>query len=185
MEESAALSRGVGDRWSLASTLNFLAEVAEARGEHGRAARFLEESLELRRDLGDRGAAAQSLCSLGRVADAQQDYDRAAEHFGESLNARKNLGQRGGVADCLEGLAGVAEARRRPGRAARLFGAAEAIREAISAPRHALDQAAFETHAARARAQLEDKAFTGAWAEGRSMNLDRAVAYALDDAIGT
>jgi hypothetical protein len=66
-----------------------------------------------------------------------------------------------------------------PRRAAWLFGAAEAARERIGAPLPPGDRPLYDRHLARARADLDETAFDAAWAEGRAMTLDEAVAYAL------
>ena len=39
----------------------------------------------------------------------------------------------------------------------------------------------YERTAARARAQLDERAWQRAWDEGRAMALERAVAYALEE----
>ena len=60
----------------------------------------------------------------------------------------------------------------------RLFGAAEALREAIRAPRPVIDRADFERHMAAARGALGEEAFTAAWAQGQALTLEEAVADA-------
>lgn len=64
-------------------------------------------------------------------------------------------------------------------RAARLFGAAAALRERAGAAAAARDRAKFERDVAAVRATLGPPAFDAAWAEGRAMPLDQAIAYAL------
>jgi len=84
------------------------------------------------------------------------------------------------VAYSLMGLGAVAGARQRPERAARLFGVAEALREAISHPLPPVNRLDYERAVAAARAQLDTAAFVVAWAEGRAMTLEQAVALALE-----
>jgi hypothetical protein len=67
------------------------------------------------------------------------------------------------------------------GRAARLRGAAETRREASSVPLSPTEQATDEIDIATIRAALGEAAFEAAWAEGRAMTLEQAVAYALDE----
>ena len=80
------------------------------------------------------------------------------------------------MAVCLEGLAGVAAAQGQPVGAARLFGAAAALRGAIGAPMEPARRAAYERHLAATRAQLTEEAFATAWAEGRALTPEQAVA---------
>jgi hypothetical protein len=76
----------------------------------------------------------------------------------------------GGFA-CLARLDGQWE------RAARLFGAASRSR---NAPDPAAQQA-HQVHIATIRESLGEDAFTAAWETGRTMDLEKAVAYALDE----
>jgi tetratricopeptide (TPR) repeat protein len=139
---------------------------------------LLEESLALFRDLGDKGGSAMSLRSLGRAATDQGDYRRAAALFDESLALSRDLGDNRDMAAGMEELAAVACAQEQPERAARLFGAAQALREAIGAPRPPADQPRYDRSVAAARAGLGEHAFTAAWAEGRALSVDQALAAA-------
>jgi hypothetical protein len=99
----------------------------------------------------------------------------------ESLAQFQEQDNRRRIAQCLEGLAGVAAAQVRPGRTARLCGAAEALREAIGTPIWPVDRPTYERDVATMRAQLDEATFVAAWAEGRAMPLEQAIAYALND----
>ncbi len=82
----------------------------------------------------------------------------------------------------LVGLAGVAARRGDIERVARLFGAAEALGEAASAtPSFPPARALYEQDLASVRQELDTKRFAAAWAEGRAMTLEQAIAYALED----
>jgi hypothetical protein len=59
---------------------------------------------------------------------------------------------------------------------ARLFGAVEAIREAIYLPLTSDNVPEYQRQIAAARGGLEPTAFAMAWAEGRAMTLEQAVA---------
>ena len=67
-------------------------------------------------------------------------------------------------------------------RAARLFGAAEALEDSmIARPEFAIfDNGALQAPIAMLRTRLGDDAFAAAWAEGRAMTLEQAIAYALE-----
>ncbi|PLS79653.1 MAG: hypothetical protein CYG59_12140, partial [Chloroflexi bacterium] len=83
--------------------------------------------------------------------------------------------------ECLEGLAGVAAACGQAERTARLRAAAEALHEAVGAPLSPADRARYEQYLAAAGAQLDTAMFAAAWAEGRVILLEQAIAYALDN----
>jgi DNA-binding NarL/FixJ family response regulator len=60
--------------------------------------------------------------------------------------------------------------------AARLWGAAEILREAARTPLPPVEFASYERAVAAARTQLGEHAFTQAWAEGRTMTPEQAIA---------
>ena len=94
---------------------------------------------------------------------------------------RRELADRDGIADSLEDLAAVAASLGRSQRAARLSGSAEALREAIDAPIPPSRRADYERNVVETRAALGQEAFAAAWAEGRAMSLEQALAYALGE----
>jgi hypothetical protein len=66
-------------------------------------------------------------------------------------------------------------------RAARLFGAAETLYPQIRFEMSAKERTEHNQAVAAARAALGKKAFDKAWAEGKGMTLEEAVAYALKE----
>jgi tetratricopeptide (TPR) repeat protein len=67
-EERLALSREMGDTWSLATSLSNLAVVSHSRGGSERATELYEESMDLFREWGDKQGLAFCLNNLGLVA---------------------------------------------------------------------------------------------------------------------
>jgi hypothetical protein len=113
------------------------------------------------------------------VAASRGDPGRATGYLCESLAVRRELGERLGIAECLEGLAAVADGTGQPDRAARLLGAAGTLREAIGAPLPPVDRPAHEAAVQATRGLLGEAAFAAAWAAGRALPLEQAVAEAL------
>lgn len=179
LEEALALGRELGDRTLVAVSLNSLGELARDQGDDARAAARYEESLALRRELGDKGDIASPLHNLGYVALRQGDQTRAAALFRESLILTREAANDEGIALCLMGLASVSAAMRQLERAARLFGAAERLFEARGAVLNRPDRAEYERNVAAVRSALSTARFAQAWAEGRAMTVEQAVAYAL------
>jgi tetratricopeptide (TPR) repeat protein len=155
--------------------------VAIERGDYGRAVALHEESLALRRELGDKWGIASSLGNLGLVAFERGDYARAVALLEEGLALARDIGAKHRVTECLEGLATVAGALDQPERAARLFGTADALRAALGAPLPPRERARREQAVAALRDALGEAAFAAAWAEGRALSLEDAVALALED----
>ena len=158
-----------------------LGRSAHAAGDEGQAGVLLEESLVLLREVGNQPGQQQALGGLGRVAQAQGDHERAVSLFRESLLLSRTLGGRWQSAHVLAGVAGVFGSYGQPVRAARLFGAAAALREAVGIPLPPVARPEYERDVAAARARLNETTWATAWAEGRAMTLEQAIAYALEE----
>ena len=113
---------------------------------------------------------------------------RAGTYLAESITRFREQDERWQSIQALEVCARwVAQRGRRAAdgqadtlRAARLFGAAEALRETLGAPRLAIYARAPPARVASLRSQLDEPACAAAWAEGRAMTLEQALAYALE-----
>jgi hypothetical protein len=78
----------------------------------------------------------------------------------------------------LLGYAGLAAARGQPARAAQLVGAADGVLASINARWWPTEQFAYDFIAALIRPLLGEADWDAAYAEGRRMTMDQAVAYA-------
>jgi hypothetical protein len=66
-------------------------------------------------------------------------------------------------------------------RRAQFFAAAQTLREAITSPIPPTDRVQYDANVAAVRAQLDETTFQRAWAEGRAMMVEQAIAYALNE----
>ncbi len=171
-EEGLAHARELGHTGLIAQALGYLAELALAQGDVTRARSLVEEAWAIERVQGDRGGRAWILSMLGKVAVLQGDDAAAQALYQEALAS----GFEEYNSFCLEGLAEVAKREGKPVWAARLWGAAEALREAIGEPIPPIERADYERSVTAARAQLGEQAFAAAWAEGRTMTPEQALA---------
>jgi DNA-binding CsgD family transcriptional regulator len=119
------------------------------------------------------------LSSLGKLSAVQGDYQTAQASYEASLlrggEVEKNLVPVD-IPQALEGLAAVVAAQGQAAWAARLWGAAEALRETLSMPLPPVYRSDYERAVAAARIQLGGQLFAVAWAEGRAMTPDQALA---------
>ena len=109
---------------------------------------------------------------------ARGDPARAAALQRESLACWRALGDAVGVAHSLDELAQVAHAGGQTQRAATLFGAAAVLRERAGGaawPPWAADRA---RALAAVRGALGEEPFAAAWAAGRALGLEAALAEA-------
>jgi predicted ATPase/DNA-binding CsgD family transcriptional regulator len=176
LEESLAAYRKVGDPQNIANTIGILGMMALGQGDYAAARQMIEESLAMTRAMRDRRGVVKGLSVLGDILLNQGDVAAARAAYEESVAILGEIDDKWWVAWCLEGLAGIAAAQRQPRSAARLFGAAEALRESIPAPRPPAYRSDYERNLRAVRAQLDEAAFAVAWAAGRTMTAEQALA---------
>jgi len=171
----------LGDPAGIAGLLCLKGEMLHAQGDNLRAAALLEQSLALFRELENKGQIPWALGHLARVVHSQGDDRRARRLFQEGLELAREYGDKPGMAGCLEGLAGIAALHSQPIRATHLFAAAAQLRETIGAQLHRrpIDGTEYERTLGITRAQLDAVTFAAAWAQGRAMPLEHAIAEAL------
>jgi hypothetical protein len=99
----------------------------------------------------------------------------AAACFVELLLSRI-IGSRWEIANVLAGQAGTIGSNGQPVRAGRLFGAVDALREAVGIPLPPVARPAYERDVAAAQGQIDAATWAAAWAEGRTMTLEQALA---------
>jgi non-specific serine/threonine protein kinase len=179
-EESVRTFRDLGDRVGRARALAGLAGLARAQGDTATARALLEESLSIQNALGDRPNAWWSLRLLGEIAAERGEYAVACSRYAEALLLAREMGDQVSSAAALLRLASLAAAEAHAERAVRLAGAAAALRETSGLPVPGSDQSEQERQVEQARRALGEAAATAAWAEGQTMTLEEAVAYALE-----
>jgi predicted ATPase len=116
-----------------------------------------------------------------RLTLEQGDHGLAGTRFAESLAAARDTGELGQIAETLEAQVNLAAAQDQPGRVLRLAGAAARRRDEAGQPLSAAEHSALAQRLARARQALSAEETAAAWAEGQSMTLEQAIAYALEE----
>jgi len=182
LEEARKLKPELEDRRTVARMILLESMVMLGQGDRERMVALNEESLALFRELGYANGMLMCLTNLGLVSLGEGDYERASTLLREDLRLAQELDHKLYVQYCLTGLAGVEVSRGRPVRAARLWGAAESMSETfgghiMSADRSIID---YEGRLATGRSQLDEAAWTAAWAEGKAMSFEQAIEYALE-----
>jgi ATP/maltotriose-dependent transcriptional regulator MalT len=183
VEQSLAFFQQRGYAWYRAYPLSLLAQMRLVQGELGIAREWLEESLVLVQEVGDREGAVETMLNVARVTLAQEEQVLTRRRYQEVLTILHEMGSQQFLAACLEGLAAavVAQAAEQEPSvqtrwAAQLWGAAASLREAMGTPLPAVQRPADEQARAAARGRLGDHPFAAAWAQGRSMTPEQAVA---------
>src|SRR5829696_130377 len=183
-EESMNLFREWGDKQGLAFCSLNLGLVAITQGDLVRAAKLTEEAVALFRELGSRGDVSVNLNNLGWIAFLRNDLGKAVDLYKQSMALAWETGMYTVVLDDLVGFACLAGAQGDAVRAAQLCGAAEALHEATGYPRDPISQAEMEPYVASGRSQIHEAVWEKSWEEGRTMTLEEAVSYALEEEAG-
>ena len=182
LEQSVIVARKHGDPWGLSFALGQLGAVAFQVDDFAAARQFREEAAAVARANGDRHTLGLAVAGLALLARLQGDLDESATLFNEALRVSSELKDQWIMPRALGGLAGAAVLSGSYVRAARLFGATAAMRDVSGIGEAARSfRNVFERDEEETRTALGDEAFVAAWVDGRSMTLEQAVAYALDE----
>jgi predicted ATPase/DNA-binding SARP family transcriptional activator len=180
-EEALEISRETGQVHRTIDYLADLAAIARCERAFETARSLYEESLVVWREQGRTERPFHMLVGLGDLSWESGDLAAAHAFYQEALTLRRRTPHKECLAECLEGLAGVAAGQGREERAARLLGAAEALRDAGGAVILPHRRPAFERLLADVRTALGEEAFAAAWAAGRALSLEEAIALALEE----
>jgi predicted ATPase/class 3 adenylate cyclase len=180
--DALALSRDLDNKEQIFEVLMHYAEAAEVQSDHAGARRMLEEGLSIARDLGHDRLLAAALHNMAYLALHEREIEASKAMFAESLRLHRGLGRNLEVSMNLSGFAALALAQGEHEEAARLYGCSEALREAVGLALDRFDRLEFvlgqEDRIARTRTALGDAAFDRAWAMGRSLTREQALAEA-------
>jgi len=172
------LYQEVGNKHGVSWALSVLADIAQLEGDSGRARSYFEASVALTRESGNTRPIA---AGVGVTAREAGDDERAMALVRERLALIRNIGDKENIIECLEDVAATAAMQSLTTYAARLWGAVERVGEAIGHSRVLpAKRALAERIVADARGSVDEAVWAAAWAEGRAMTLEQAVAYALD-----
>ncbi len=175
------LCRLIGEIDELAGAMFRLGRVIyNAGGDRATARVHLDEALAIWRDRGEVDATAPCLLVLGTIAIDDGRLDDARVQLMESMRLRRAQGDRFQLAAGVNHLGLLAAAAGQPERALRLGGAAEAMHEINGSQSPAQLRKYIARWFDTARRSLGRRA-AAAWREGRELEAERAIAYALEE----
>lgn len=157
-----------------------LAVLARNVGDYHLAEQRLSEALRGMQEAGYTIGLVMTFGDIGDMARDQEDYPQALAMYREALSLSHERAGIPVVAAVIEGVGVVAIARGWAERGIRLLGATEALCERTGLQyRVASNQVALDAAIATARAALNPEQFAAAWAAGRTLLPEQAVAEAL------
>jgi predicted ATPase len=175
-----SLFRELNHKPGIAQALNIIGELATYSGDDDLARRAYEECLAVSQETGETRRIRFMFGNLTFLALHKGDYEHAREWAEQGLRLALEMNNRLDIADSLAGLAGVIGMTGQPEQAVRLLAVWETALERMGAITQPKDRPEHDRNIAAARAMLDTKTFEAAWAGGRAMSLEQAVAAALE-----
>jgi len=156
-----------------------LGEDARERNELDEARLYFEKGLAIARQLNSRPYITLMESELAHVARKRGQLAEAKVAYRRLINIWKEFGKFSAVAHQLESFGYVALAEHELLRATRLLAAAEILRDNIHIPMTDVEHVEYDAAVATVRGQMGADALAAAWAEGRAMDMERAIQYAV------
>ncbi|MCA1695548.1 MAG: hypothetical protein LC749_12910 [Actinobacteria bacterium] len=176
-ERSVALTAMMAPQFQSASLLS-LARVRSARGEEAEAIEVLERTIAIGRELNLQWTLANA-CNLRAMSLVKSRRFSDAEALcGEALNLFHEGRSSAGVIDSLETMGHIAAGVGKPLDATGLVAAASSLRQETGYVANPKDAARLAHLIEHLKDDLQET-FTGAWEEGKGLDMDSAVQWAL------
>jgi predicted ATPase/DNA-binding CsgD family transcriptional regulator len=180
-QEGLALFRELDDKADLAWAFNALGEIARVNGQDDLAKRSYARAIALAEQTGNIRRQYVTLVNMSYIAQHENAHARAIALLRQTLVLARDMKNDNDMSRGIQVLSGSLAAVGEPERAARLLGTAEAARERIGAFVEPQDRSELGRNIASVRSLLDETTFQAAWAEGRRMSLEWAVAEALGE----
>ena len=169
------LAHELGDGERIASSLNNIALVESALGDHDAALAHVEQSAAVAESIGNRFLKATILDTGGRIHFRRGELDVALMTWSDALRISVELEDSLNVADSLEGMALMAISKGDAIRAIVLVAAADAIRTATVSERTPEWAAEVDAGLMRALTKLNQAGAESARLQGARMSMPEAV----------
>jgi predicted ATPase/DNA-binding SARP family transcriptional activator len=183
LERSVTIARSLGEEseYIAARSLSLLGDIPFWQGKLFEARQIYEEAISFLREIHDRNMLTYPLRRLGYICLREGDVDQAIAWFGESLEINHEIGHFPGMCACLAGLAAANLAKKNFDKSAMLCGYVENLLERIGAPFFFIDTVEYDRTVSQLKRVIAEKAFAVAWSKGRTMTMEQAILYALED----
>jgi len=152
-----------------------------AHGNFSEAKKIFTEAEALFKSMRNVKYRAAMRSEIGHVERLSGNLSEAKAIYRETIKIWQDQGYRPALAHELECFGFIAIAEEQTERASCLLGAAEALRESCHSPMADEERVEYDRWVARLRGKLTGADFDSAWAQGRSMIIEQAVALAREE----
>jgi predicted ATPase/DNA-binding SARP family transcriptional activator len=183
LEKSVAMARSLGEdgKYITGQSLSFLGDIPYWQGDLMEARKLYEEAISYLRELGDANRMTYPLRRLGYITLYEKNYSEAARLFSESMDLNHQLNHLQGMTACLVAFAAIHRTLGNLEVTAILCGCVEKLIQQISASLWFIDNAEYDRSVSELKRMLDEKALSTTWSKGRGMNLEEAIAFALEE----
>jgi predicted ATPase/DNA-binding XRE family transcriptional regulator len=181
LEDALDLAREAGTAWDIALLVCHLGRLGLVMEDYTLAEHHLRDGHARLQALGDGTATARQAYHVALVCLRTGRDDEAARFLTESLSLAGDLQHISTVTFCIDAFAAIAVEHGDLARAVRLWAAADAIRASRGGIGELMSEglALYVPPIPAVRTQLGEATFNTAWAAGRAMSLESAIALAL------
>ena len=162
-------------------TNEFMIDQAVKRGDMEEAERYMKAAMEIIEARRDNYMLATMQSMFAHALRGHGDLDKAIFYYRRTIRLWQDRGHRAAVAHQLECFGLIAMAQEQPARAIKLFSAAEALREVSSSVRTPDEQKEFDDAKSSLQSHMNENQFNSLWAEGRSITIEQAIEFAIDE----
>jgi len=181
LDESSLLYRQLNINADQRQLFSAYGQIALMRGDYEEARAYFHENARVAKELGNRLDFLWSNTRIGYAELREGNLTEARRVFAETAQEFQKDRYTIGLVFILQCMASLYVAVGKAAIAARLIGWADAMREKIRNTRPILEQADVDRDISAIVATLGQEAFEEAYHMGRTMTLDEAVAYAVED----
>ncbi|NLL06546.1 MAG: diguanylate cyclase [Clostridiaceae bacterium] len=182
-KECLRLAQEIGYKSFVASSLKDLGEIARCQGEFKLAKELYDESLAISLEVNDNCETMWIYRNMAELEMYQGNTDKAKDLYKKGLEVFCGYNQRNALFAMLtlEGVAGLAALEGKLVEAATLFGITDKLFESNGKLISKDDADDYKRRFVEVQAKLDIEAFNLAWNEGRSMSLEAAMEFAMQD----
>ena len=180
LSEGLSFAEEVHDKRMIGISFMSMGELARLHGKDAEAVSLYKQSIVFLEEAGERSMLAWCWHNLGHSLLHETQYLEAKRSFVKGMTILRELKEENGVAACLAGLGATALAQGLSDRAARLLGAADAILERSGTFLESIDLIEFQKALSSTKLQLGEERFSAEQSIGKSLSLDQAYAYCLE-----
>jgi predicted ATPase/DNA-binding CsgD family transcriptional regulator len=176
-EDALARFHALGIARGIWSSTEHLAEIAFAQGDLGATSAYAQESRDaVKQVVGAANEVPQVQWLSALEAEAEGDHATAQAIYAHLVSFHRTRQEQPALGRLLAQIARRASAQGLLAWAARLWGAAESLLETADIPLPPVEQVTHDWAVEAARRRLGEAVFAAAWAEGRDMTPEQALA---------